>query len=99
MTLEEAKKDMERFVTLKTSMRPAFVDVLLQAQEIKRGEWKRDIDNGAGMLRCSVCECRAREEPYRRSLGTKGLAYCPYCGAKMEDDVILNQISLFEEEL
>lgn len=36
MTLEKAKKDMERFVSLKTSMRPAFVDVLLQAEEVVR---------------------------------------------------------------
>lgn len=36
MTLTEAKKELEKFVELKTTMRPAFVDVLLQAEEVVR---------------------------------------------------------------
>lgn len=34
MTLDEAKAELEKFVRLKTTMRPAFIDVLLNA-----GKW------------------------------------------------------------
>ncbi len=33
MTIEEAKKELEKFVRLKTTMRPLFVDIILQALE------------------------------------------------------------------
>lgn len=33
MTLEQAKAELEKFVKLKTTQRPAFVDVLLEAEE------------------------------------------------------------------
>ena len=33
MTLEEARKEMEKFVKLKTTQRPAFLDVILEATE------------------------------------------------------------------
>ena len=36
MTLDEAKRDLEKFVKLKTTLRPAFVDVLLNAEEVVR---------------------------------------------------------------
>ena len=32
MTLEEAKNELEKFVKLKTSLRPAFLDVILKAE-------------------------------------------------------------------
>ena len=36
MTLEKAKQELEKFVKLKTTLRPAFVDVLLNAEEVVR---------------------------------------------------------------
>lgn len=36
MTLDEAKKEMVKFVELKTTLRPAFVDVVLKAEEVVR---------------------------------------------------------------
>ena len=95
MTLEEAKKDLERFVSLKTTMRPAFVQPLLDAKEVKRGEWITVKDNDTPMLECSVCGSRARKYNYMASVVTKGLSYCPYCGAQMLEDVDLTQTSLF----
>ena len=38
MTLDEAKKEMVKFVELKTTLRPAFVDVILKAEEVVRCE-------------------------------------------------------------
>ena len=95
MTLEEAKVELEKFVSLKTTMRPAFVQPLLDAVEVKHGEWITEKDNDTPMLRCSVCGSRARKYNYMASVGTKGLSYCPYCGAQMLEDVDLTQTSLF----
>lgn len=95
MTLEEAKVELEKFVSLKTTMRPAFVQPLLDAKEVKLGEWITEKDNDTPMLRCSVCGSRARKYNYMASVGTKGLSYCPYCGAQMLEDVDLTQTSLF----
>ena len=36
MTLEKAKHELEKFVQLKTTLRPTFVDVLLNAEEVVR---------------------------------------------------------------
>ena len=88
MTLEEAKKDLERFVSLKTSMRPVFVDVLLQAEEVRHGHW---IEHDSGLI-CSECNHFTEamyDEPFTNEFGT-GWAwrrpyYCGYCGAKMDE--------------
>lgn len=36
MTLEEAKAELKKFVSLKTTMRPAFVQPLMEAVEVVR---------------------------------------------------------------
>lgn len=95
MTLENAKAELEKFVSLKTTMRPAFVQPLLDAKEVKSGEWITTIDNDMPMLECSVCGCRAKKYNFLAAVGTKGLSYCPYCGAQMLEDVDLTQTSLF----
>lgn len=47
MTIEEAKAELEKFVNLKTTMRPTFVDVLLKAEPVVRCEdCKRFERNG-----------------------------------------------------
>lgn len=73
MDLTEAKKEMERFVKLKTTMRPTFVDVLLQAQEAKHGTWQRGRKKYWN-FRCSECGI---ETPWDSP-------FCPQCGAQME---------------
>lgn len=72
MTLEKAKQELEKFVQLKTTLRPTFVDVLLNAEEVKHGHWLW-VDG----VRCSICNYK---------LQTTGLpSYCPNCGAKMDE--------------
>ena len=81
MTLQEARDELERFVQLKTTMRPTFVDVLLDATEVKRGRWEPIVrgENGysAGDFRCS--ECGKPNKCYSLTM------YCPNCGAKMDE--------------
>ena len=78
MTLEKAKKDMERFVSLKTSMRPAFVDVLLQAEEVRHGHWEyKPLWKGN---EAKYCECSACHHP-----AWWATDYCSNCGAKMDE--------------
>ena len=80
MTLDEAKRGLEKFVKLKTTLRPAFVDVLLNAEEVKHGHWtyERLTNTNGGsysVVCCSNCQARI---PWV----TK---YCPCCGAKMDE--------------
>lgn len=58
-------------------------------------EAKVELEKFVKMLECSVCGSRARKYNYMASVGTKGLSYCPYCGAQMLEDVDLAQTSLF----
>lgn len=75
MTLEKAKQELEKFVQLKTTLRPAFVDVLLNAEEVKHGHW--EVVDGTEPRRygCSVCKRLSWTEDN----------YCSYCGAKMDE--------------
>ena len=43
MTLEEAKKELEKFVKLKTTQRPAFLDVILEGLDYEE------------LVRCKDC--------------------------------------------
>lgn len=56
MTLDEAKKEMVKFVELKTTLRPAFVDPILNAEEVIRCEdckwWTKQSDSLQG--RCEL---------------------------------------------
>lgn len=86
MTLDEAKKAMVKFVELKTTLRPAFVDPILKAEEVKHGHW---INKGFEPVRCSVCGITV-DAINGIPWAIKSFKYCPYCGAKMdevEDDI------------
>lgn len=85
MTLEEAKKDMERFVSLKTSMRPAFVDVLLQAEEVRHGHWI-EVQRIHETDHTAICECSLCGDTVWVYDGQRAWNYCPRCGAKMDKE-------------
>ena len=80
MTLEEAKVELEKFVKLKTTMRPAFVQPLLDAVEQKRGHWEMKPDPYGFFDEIPVCsECGCTTEM------RKTYRFCPNCGAKMDE--------------
>ena len=49
MTLDEAKKAMVKFVELKTTLRPAFVDPILNAEEVVRCKDCKHKPTGSGV--------------------------------------------------
>lgn len=73
MTLEEAKNELEKFVKLKTTLRPAFLDVILKAEPVRHGKW---IHNGFMEVKCNNCGNVFHE--------LEDINYCPNCGAKMD---------------
>lgn len=79
MTLEEAKNELEKFVKLKTTMRPAFLDVILKAEPVRHGKWIYEPKDAIEMMytkpKCSVCGYESAD----------GLHYCSNCGAKMDE--------------
>lgn len=78
MTLDEAKRDLEKFVKLKTTLRPAFVDVFLNTEEVKHGHWDfKPLWQGAD---AKYCECSVCNKP-----AWWVSDYCPNCGAKMDE--------------
>ena len=81
MTLEEAKVELEKFVKLKTSMRPAFVQPLLDAKEVKHGHWKRTdiLFCRQNSVRCSCCGHLT--PTYGKVLDS----FCRFCGAEMDE--------------
>ena len=83
MTLEEARKELEKFVRLKTTQRPVFLDVILEATEPKRGHWELyDSQSGyAYNWRCSAC----KKYHFHNGEMLEKYKYCPNCGAKMFD--------------
>jgi hypothetical protein len=83
MTLVEAKKDLEKFVELKTTLRPTFVDVLLNTEEVKHGHWN---DKSVAFYRkCSECGCCVEWDKKPFLFGKGDYNYCPNCGAKMDE--------------
>lgn len=76
MTLAEAKKELEKFVRLKTTQRPAFVDVLLAAKEGRPGCW-------IPVTVCSVYECSVCHAGIMTGQ-IEGYKFCQNCGASME---------------
>ena len=84
MTLDEAKRDLEKFVKLKTTLRPAFVDVLLNTEEVKRGHWER-TDAYPHRVYCSECYATLVPNDEWLELYKISSNYCPNCGAKMDE--------------
>ena len=78
MTLEKAKQELEKFVQLKTTLRPAFVDVLLNAEEVKHGHWTDRAQSILGVPTEACSECAEWSIGYNKD-------YCPCCGAKMDE--------------
>ena len=87
MTLDEAKDELEKFVKLKTTMRPVFVDVLTSADvaEVKHGRWedgKRMGFDGTFHWFRQCSECLYEREDDNED---KDTPYCPNCGARMDE--------------
>ena len=47
------------------------------------GRWKLVKDNDDDMLQCPDCGCGIIWHWYEFAVGTKGVSFCPYCGADM----------------
>lgn len=86
MTLDEAKKAMVKFVELKTTLRPAFVDPILKAEEVKHGQWITVSDGyGNGVATARICECSlCKDTVWVYKDERRKWNYCPRCGAQME---------------
>lgn len=52
---------------------------------VKHGHWRDSRDTGVLFMECSVCKARAKKYAYLGAVGTNGIRYCPYCGAKMDE--------------
>lgn len=86
MTTDKAKSELEKFVKLKTSQQPVFVDVILKALEdaepVRHGRWLR-TEAYPHRRYCSVCYATfIRNDEFLR-LEDIPHDYCPNCGAKM----------------
>ena len=77
MTLPEAKAELEKFVKLKTTLQPAFVDVLLNADlvEVRHGRWIHKDPSGTSCSKCGSL--------FPMFMGLYD--YCPNCGASMDE--------------
>lgn len=64
MTLEEAKVELEKFVKLKTTMRPAFVQPLLDAVEVVRCKDCRWYENDGYHTNCQIMRFCVEAEYY-----------------------------------
>lgn len=64
MTLEEAKVELEKFVKLKTSMRPAFVQPLLDAVEVVRCKDCRWFENDGYHTNCQIMRFCVEADDY-----------------------------------
>ena len=89
MTLENAKAELEKFVKLKTTMRPTFVQQLLDAVEVVRCRdcyycfTEKSFDKE--YLYCDAfCE-HAEGDLIGVSLMVEPNHYCPHCGVKMDE--------------
>lgn len=67
-------------------------------QEYKKGAWINTEDTGTDMLECPKCECRVITSSYLRAVGTKGMRFCPYCGADNSEEQGQTNIFEFMEE-
>ena len=89
MTLDEAKKAMVKFVELKTTLRPAFVDPILKAKEVKHGEWiygEHDMAMCDGYW-CDQCGFFVPWDYEHKFIDfIKDYHWCPSCGAKMDGE-------------
>lgn len=84
MTLEEAKVELEKFVKLKTTMRPVFVQPLLDAKEVKHGHWI-EVQRIHEKDHTAICECSLCGDTVWVYDGQRAWNYCPNCGAKMDE--------------
>lgn len=64
MTLENAKAELEKFVKLKTTMRPAFVQPLLDSVEVVRCKDCLWYENDGYHTHCRIMRLSVEAEDY-----------------------------------
>lgn len=57
----------------------------VDAEPVRHGRWRDSRDTGVLFMECSVCKARAKKYAYLGAVGTNGIRFCPYCGAKMDE--------------
>lgn len=69
----------------------------IDAEPIRHGKWiECESENGIHFHKCSVCKQRDMYQGSFAEWGARGFSfyfkrqYCPYCGARMDDDEISN---------
>lgn len=77
MTLDEAKKAMVKFVELKTTLRPAFVDPILKAEEVVRRKDCRFSHMTYGG-ECKSCDMWKDDDDFTMTLYLDGDFYCAF---------------------
>ena len=85
MRLIDADAIQDEYMRYHDGKRIVIVDMAPTVEERKTGKWLRSIDNDVRMYECSACGARMIADPYETAVGSKGLSFCPYCGAEMRE--------------
>lgn len=56
MTVDESISELERFVKMKTTLRPVFVDVIENAAQNRIGVEPLQIEDTFAVFRCPICK-------------------------------------------
>lgn len=57
---------------------------IVEAEPVIHAHWKKEIENGVYWYVCSECGNEVPKTRYKTDLYS---AYCPYCGAHMDEEV------------
>lgn len=58
----------------------------VNGQEVRRGRWEEDFLIGDGVYRCTVCD--EKFVTLEGSPDDNRFFYCPFCGAKMDEEAL-----------
>lgn len=89
MTREEAKEYIIKHCNLNWDTGTRWNNAMecavkaLEQPERKHGKWVKEYWNGEHTRKCSACNITQTVTTY---MGKVNFNYCPYCGAKMEND-------------
>ena len=86
MRLIDADALWEQISQAKPNDALALIEDAPTVDAVKRGHWRDSRDTGVIFMECSVCKARAKKFAYLGAVGTNGIRFCPYCGAKMDEE-------------